>query len=133
SQKGVSDDYYDVRNSIFNPNAALERKVELYANLTYYHDAPVINLFSPVSDSLVTTVTFVGSMGVVLHNNSDQKLKEVSVSIDNGALGAVYNIGDILGGELKQINSLISVSLTEKLTIDFRVGNIAKQLIIILQ
>ncbi|HLP11447.1 MAG TPA: DUF1573 domain-containing protein [Flavobacteriales bacterium] len=29
AEKGVSDDYYDQRNSIYNPSAALERKIEI--------------------------------------------------------------------------------------------------------
>ena len=31
TDKSVSDDYYDVRNSIYNPAAALERKIEIIA------------------------------------------------------------------------------------------------------
>lgn len=33
AKEGVSDDYYDVKNSIYNPKAALERKVEISATI----------------------------------------------------------------------------------------------------
>ena len=40
----VSDDYYDVSNSIYNPAAALERKVELKAKLLQWQSIPIWSL-----------------------------------------------------------------------------------------
>ena len=44
AKTGVSDDYYDVSNSIYNPAAALERKVELRAKLIQWKEVPIWNL-----------------------------------------------------------------------------------------
>jgi hypothetical protein len=35
ARPNVSDDYYDVKNSIYNPAAALERKIQIIAISTF--------------------------------------------------------------------------------------------------
>jgi tetratricopeptide (TPR) repeat protein len=83
SQKGVSDDYYDVRNSIFNPSAALERKVELYANLIYQEHTPVLSLFSN-QDTLIVNgkKAYLNSFELAVHYNGDGGADEVVVMVD---------------------------------------------------
>lgn len=80
AQKGVSDDYYDVRNSIFNPNAAMERKVELSARLTYQKEVPVFTLDSEV-DTLVLKKAGVNAM-LLLHNGSSDDISVGKVLVD---------------------------------------------------
>jgi len=127
SQKGVSDDYYDVRNSIFNPNAALERKVELYAILTYYNEAPVVNLF----DTADTVYVNVGSKGVELLNNSSNTITEIQIAASTGAFGSVYTTINVAPGELRSAIAFGRVQIGANIEIKFEVEGKSKELVII--
>lgn len=80
AKEGVSDDYYDVRNSIYNPNAALERKVELSARVITQNNIPILGLNAPLSEIMVSAEGVdQNTLKIAIHNNtqSEQALQSL--------------------------------------------------------
>lgn len=77
SAKGVSDDYYDVRNSIYNPSAALERKVELRVHLTQMRGLPIVTLTEGKSTGLTMSYDGTAHYKIALHNTTTDTLTGV--------------------------------------------------------
>ena len=132
AQLGVSDDYYDVRNSIFNPAAALERKVELYANLVYQDSLPVIGLFSNDYSLVINTGDkSVKYIDVVIHNNSKSIVAVGSLMINQKA--QPFDSVVLQSGELKQITVLVNEVDGKELKFVLKGVEVRKDLVIILQ
>lgn len=132
AQKGVSDDYYDVRNSIFNPKAALERKVELYANLIYQDDVPVIALFS--KENVITIDTKgveLKSLKLMLHNNAKTVVGVEGLILDEKK--QPFNSLILQEDELVEITILLAGDLKKTRKLVFTGGRVTKELTIILQ
>ncbi|MFT6716924.1 MAG: hypothetical protein ACJA0Q_001572, partial [Saprospiraceae bacterium] len=132
AQKGVSDDYYDVRNSIFNPTAALERKVELYANLIYQDDVPVIALFS--KENVITIDTKgveLKSLKLMLHNNAKTVVGVEGLILDEKK--QPFNSLILQEDELVEITILLAGDLKKTRKLVFTGGRVTKELTIILQ
>ena len=109
AQKGVSDDYYDVSNSIYNPAAAKERKVELRASLVRQDTLPVLPIVLGENILEIAEVKK-DKVNFYLHNTSSENIKIQGIFIGNTEVE--FKGGFVIsGGELAPIEIELPVDL----------------------
>ena len=102
SGKGVSDDYYDVRNSIYNPAAAKERKVVLSARVVDQDRSTVISLFlNTKKHRFKKSIMDQDSAHLWVHNDSNEQVEIDSLLFNEQSLSGSFVLD---AGELKRLN-----------------------------
>jgi len=114
SQEGVSDDYYDVRNSIYHPFAAMERRIEVVSVQLKAKDKKVITYRDDFKKIVVNLgeVSAIEDKHVFLKNTGVHAWSAERVGADCDCVQLKYDDGDIDANHYLHIQ--FSIDLTGK-------------------
>ncbi len=116
AQEGVSDDYHDVRNSIYSPFAAIERRIEVVSVKLIPKEKKEI----PYNDNFKKIVVEVGEVTgdlvekkIYLKNTSDEAWEVERLGADCSCTKLTWTDGEVKPGESLEVN--FSIDLSAKL------------------
>ncbi|MCX6181215.1 MAG: DUF1573 domain-containing protein [Bacteroidetes bacterium] len=112
SHDGVSDDYYDVRNSIYSPFAAIERRIEVVSVKLIPKEKKEI----PYNDNFKRIVVEIGEVQgdsiikkLYLKNTSEETWDVERLGADCSCTKLAYNDSEIKPGEYLEISFAIDL------------------------